>query len=289
MQIAARKVSRPLQSPPAGACDSHAHVFGPFDRFPLNPARKYTPPLATVDNYLAMLDRVGTSHGVLVHPSASGWDLSCTMNALEVARGRLRAVVVVPQDVSDEALRDMDGAGVRGIRFTEIGDRSATAPQEGVLRFEDFAHFSSRLRQLNWHAQLWASCDNFVTAAPALLRYDIPLVVDHMGFFDAARGVNDRAFQEFLGLLRHENIWVKLTLCRISKQYPACEDARPFHDALLRAAPERMLWGSDWPYINLDPSPPDAGAMLDAFDSFVQDEGLRDQVLVKNGERLYGF
>ncbi len=289
MESVSRPVSEPALPLPPGACDSHAHVFGPFDRFPLSSARRYSPPLAPVEDYLSMLDRVGSANGVLVHPSASGWDCSCTLNALEAGQGRLRGVVVVPPGVSDSTLQSMHARGVRGIRFTETGERLGDPVPEGVLGLDKLEHFAGRLRDLDWHAQIWARCEFIVAAASALRRYDVPLVIDHMGFCDAARGVDDPSFQTLLGLLGDGRIWVKLTPCRISKRAPDYADARPFHEALLRAAPDRMIWGSDWPYIGLDLSPPDAGKMVNVFDAFTSDETLRTRVLVTNPKVLYGF
>ena len=110
-----------------------------------------------------------------------------------------------------------------------------------------------------------------------------------MGFFDSVRGVHDPAFKSFLSLLRDGPFWVKLIPCRVSKQRPDYADVRPYHEALVRAAPARMVWGSDWPYIGLDACPPDVGSMVDVFDAFTQDEGLRNQILVQNPAVLYGF
>jgi len=286
---ASRPVSAPLRPLPAGACDSHSHVFGPFDRFPLFAGRRYTPPLATVEDYLSMLDGIGADRGVLVHPSASGWDYRCTLNALSVSSGRLRGIVVVPPDVDEDTLQSMHSCGIRGIRFTEPADGSPGTRVAGVLSLEDLRRFAPTLRALSWHAQIWARCDAIVAAAHDLLRYDIPIVLDHMGFFDADRGVHDATFRTFLSLLRDGPFWVKLSPCRVSKQRPDYIDARPFHEALVRAAPGRMLWGSDWPYIGLDACPPDVGAMVDVFDAFTQDDRLRHQIFVQNPKVLYGF
>jgi 2-pyrone-4,6-dicarboxylate lactonase len=290
MDFAPRRVSRPARPLPPGACDAHSHVFGPYERFPLYSGRRYTPPPAPVADYVAMLDSAGFSHGVLVHPSASGWDCGCTLDALELGNGRLRGIVVVPPSASDAQLQSMHARGVRGIRFTETGERSrGPQPAEGVLGLHDLEAFGGRLRELGWHAQIWAKCEMIVAAAPGLLRHDIPLVIDHMGFFDVARGVEDADFQSFLALVSDGRWWVKLSACRVSKRLPDCEDVRPFHEALLRAAPDRLLWGSDWPYIGLDPHPPDVGHLVDLFDAFTVDATLREKIFIRNPAALYGF
>ena len=283
---------RPLRKPsrmlPALACDTHAHVFGPYDRFPLAAARRYTPPLAPYEDYQAMLDLVGLARGVVVHAAANGFDCRGTLDALARAPQRLRGIVVVPLETPDGELDAMNGGGVRGVRFTEIAAPTTPKPA-GTLTLADLVDWGPRLGELGWHAQIWANCRRFVDAAPALLRLNVPLVLDHMGYFNSASGVLDPAFQSLLNLLAGGQIWVKLPVIRNSTLSPQYLDVRPFHDALLRAAPDRLLWGSDWPYIGLNDDPPNVGALLDLFDLWVNDDALREKILVANPAALYGF
>ncbi len=285
--IVAPSLVKPKRPLPQGAVDVHAHVFGPYDRFPLAPERLYTPPLAPYEAYIAMLDYVGFSHGVVVHAGAAGFDCRATLNALERSNSRLRGTAVAERSISDTELEKMNAGGIRALRFTEIGNTAAKRPP-GMMNFEDLEYFAPRLRALGWHAVIWAKCEIIVTAAPKLLSYGIPIVIDHMGYFDASKGVNDPAFQSLLGLLGEGSIWVKTTPVRNSESYPAYPEVRPFFDALLRA-PDRLLWGSDWPFLGLGKHQPEVGRLVDLFDEWTGDEVLRNKILVSNPAALYGF
>ena len=278
--------SRPRRAPPPNAWDCHTHIFGPYERFPLALERSYTPPEASLDDYLAMLDRVGLAHGVLVHPSAYGLDHSAMLEALERTATRLRGTAVATAAITDTELAVMHRRGVRALRFVE-----ATAPGgqrfAGAVGLDEFPALAPRLKELGWHAQLWVSCETFIAAAPKLLTTGIPLVLDHMARFDFARGVEDAAFRNLLGLLAGGQLWVKMTPARNSKRFPGYEDVRVFHDALVRANPDRLLWGSDWPYLRMGEATPDAGRLLDLLDDWCGDDALRRKILADNPARLY--
>ena len=278
----------PKRALPRGACDTHAHVFGPYDRFPLAAERSYTPPEAPFETYIGMLDRVGFSRGVLVHPSAYGLDCSAMLDALNRARDRLRGIAVTDASIADATLASMNAQGVRGVRFTETSGPGAQK-FAGSVGLEEFDRLAPRVRELGWHAQIWIECDAFVAAAPRLLRAGIPLVIDHMGRFDVTRGTDNPAFRELLRLVANENIWIKLSAPRNSQRFPDYEDVRPFHEALLRANPDRLLWGSDWPFLRMGDKTPEVGHLVDLFDAWTSDESLRRKIMVDNPATLYGF
>lgn len=276
---------RPQCAPPAGATDCHAHVFGPFERFPLESERHYTPPELQVAHYLRMLDDLGFSRGVLVQPSAHGTDCRALLHALDLDAERLRGIAVITPDITDSALAEMHRRGVRGARFS----RPPGALHKGFVGFEALAQLGPRLERLGWHAQILTSCDHLVSMASRLTAPGLPLVVDHMGLFEPARGVGDPDFQALLRLLGQGRIWIKLTPYRLSKRYPDYDDIAPFHQALLAANPERLLWGSDWPHVDMTEHVPDAGHLVDLFDRWTGDETLRRRILVDNPAALYGF
>jgi len=278
--------SPPRNPLPAGATDCHAHVFGPFDRFPLLPKPPYTPPLAPASAYLAMLDAVGFSRGVLVHGSACGWDQGATVAALREGGERLRGVAVVRPGTADTDLDALHAAGIRGLRFTQTAPESTLQPMDGRLGLDDFA---PQLRERGWSAHIWAKSDLLAPVASTLASSGVPLVIDHMGFFDTAKGVGDPAFQTLLSLVKEGSAWVKLTAIRNSKAAPGYQDVRPFQEALVAANPERMLWGSDWPYLGMDAARPDVGTLLDLFSDWLGSEALRKQILVTNPAKLFGF
>jgi 2-pyrone-4,6-dicarboxylate lactonase len=284
-----RRVTPPAKPLPELACDTHAHVFGPYELFPLAAERRYTPPLAPFEDYTAMLERAGFARGVVVHASANGYDCGGTLDALARGAGRLRGIVVVPLSTPDADLASMQAVGVRGIRFTETAALMPGQINVGTLTLNDASEWAPRLKELGWHAQIWANCRRFVEVMPALLRLNIPLVLDHMGYFDAGRGVGDPDFQALLRGLESGRVWVKMTAIRNSKGAPLYPEIRSFHEALLAAAPDRLLWGSDWPYIGYTESSPDVGALIDLFDSWTPDDVLRNKILVANPAALYGF
>jgi predicted TIM-barrel fold metal-dependent hydrolase len=226
---------------------------------------------------------------VVVHASANGYDCGGTLDALARGAGRLRGIVVVPMSTSDAELGSMQVTGVRGIRFTETAAPVPGQINVGTLTLKDASEWAPRLVELGWHAQIWANCRRFAEAMPALLRLNIPLVLDHMGYFDAGHGVGDPDFQSLLQGLETGRVWVKLTAIRNSKAAPLYPEIRPVHEALLQAAPDRLLWGSDWPYIGYNENPPNVGALIDLLDSWTPDEVLRHKVMVANPAALYGF
>lgn len=280
-----RPVSAPARPLPAGAWDTHAHVFGPFDRFPILEPRRYDPPLAPAADHRAMLDGAGFARGVLVHSSASGYDNSVTQDALVQGAGRVLGVAVVQPSIGERPLEQMHAQGFRGVRFTVNGPRSQQFT--GSLDFADLRAFAPRLQALGWHAQIWARCEYLVQRARELCAYGIPVVIDHMGYFEPEKGVRDGLFRSFLDMLSDGDFWVKLTPIRLTKTDPGFETIRPFHDALVQAVPDRILFGSDWPYISMDANPPDPGRLVDLFDRWTADDAIRHKVFVANPQACY--
>ncbi len=279
-------VCSPPQKPlPPGAWDCHSHVFGPFNRFPPVSPRRYDPPLSTGEQYLAMLDMVGFEHGVIVHPSAYAYDNGCTTAALSLAPQRLHGTCVVEPDCRDAELERLHAAGFRAIRFTMTGARART--YTGSLDFDDLKNLAPRMRALGWHVQVWANCAEIVSAAGLLAGCGMPVVFDHMGYFDIASGTGDTVFRRYLALLQDHDFWVKCTPIRLTKTDPTFDLVRPFHDLLLQTVPDCMLFGSDWPYLALDANRPDTGRQVDLFDTWTADETLRRKVFVENPARLY--
>jgi 2-pyrone-4,6-dicarboxylate lactonase len=273
---------------PVGACDCHTHVLGPYDAFPLAPGAPHAPTPALLASYLAMLDRSGFDRGVLVHPGVYGFDYRAMLDALAAAPSRLRGVAVASAAIGDAALDGLQAAGVCALRYTEVRARGGSAPASGKAVFADFEATRERLAERGMHAEFWSDCDHFTSHARAFAGYGVELVIDHAGLFDVAAGVEGAPFQDLLALVREGLVWVKLTMHRNSRQRPGHTDTRAFHEALLRANPARLVWGSDWPYLGV--APPFADTELrDQFLVWTADPALRRQVLVDNPARLYGF
>jgi len=267
---------------PAGATDCHFHVYD--SRWPSAAGTPHHPD-ATVEHYRLLQARLGLSRGVLVQPSAYGTDNSLHLQALEsLGRDRFRMVAVVPPDIPDSALRALDEAGVRGIRF------NLTMP--GLLRMEHLAPLARRVAPLGWHCQVNASEAMLLAAEPVLSALPCPLVLDHLGQLPQPAGTRGPGFPAIRRLLDAGQTWVKLSgaYIRSLAGAPSYEDAGAVATALARAAPERMLWGSDWPHPTQPPDrKPDDATLLDLLADWVPEPRDRHRVLVDNPAALYGF
>jgi len=276
------------RSVPAGACDVHTHVFGPLDSFPTGPAT-YAIPLASPAVYQQMLDAVGLSRGVLIQPAPYGTDTRALINALTMLGDRVRGIAVATPDIADAELDVLHDAGVRGLRFIEMRDPSTGQPYKGSIGVDSLCQLAPRLRERGWHAHVWAKAADCPQIHAQIAPLRLPVVFDHMGQFDVAAGVQAPAFQALLALLDHDDVWFKLSLCRVSRQAPVYAEVEPFHRALVARRPERLLWGSDWPFVRMAETSPDVGELLDIFLDWVADPVVAKQILVDNPTRLFNF
>jgi len=273
---------------PPGACDVHSHVFGPLERFPTGPAT-YAIPLAPPEVYRQMLDSVGFSRGVLIQPAPYGTDTRALVNALRFMGGRTRGIAVADATISDEALDALHQAGVRGLRFIEMLDPSSGKRYAGSIGVETLRELAPRMRARGWHAHIWSKAQDCPRVFEQVRDLDMPIVFDHMGQFDVGAGVGDEGFQAFLRLLETGQVWAKLSLCRVSRQAPDYAEVEPFHRALVEARADRLLWGSDWPFVRMGEASPDVGQLVDIFMKWVGDQALVQQILVDNPARLFAF
>lgn len=282
---------RPDQAPPPGAWDTHAHIFGPADRFPFADGRGYTPPEAPVERYLALLDRLGLARGLVVQGNAHGYDNAVVLDALARHPDRLRGIAITDPRIAPATLRDWHRAGMRGLRFHLF----SAAGRPGYVRgvgLDVFESFRPEMRALGMVMQVWCDWRLMAEVAPVLrtIAAEMPVVVDHMLNIPATRGVADGNFQALLRLVGEGHAHVKLSApYRLSERFPDYEDARAFHDALLRANPERLVWGTDWPHPQIDGAVmPDDGHLLDLFMRWTPREADRRRILVETPERLFG-
>ena len=274
---------RPKLKLPTGACDAHMHVFGPQSRFPFAPGRSFTPCEAPKEKLFALHEFLGIERGVVVQSNAHGLDNSVTEDVLAARKGKYLGIALVPVSVGDAELRRLDAAGFRGARFHFMRHLGASTP------IEDIVAFGKRLVDLRWHLVLHFEGAAIGELAPALLRAPVPVVIDHMARIDASLGVDQTDFRKLLELLRDDRIWVKVSGAeRVSRKGPPYEDAVPFARALVEAAGDRVLWGTDWPHPNLA-HVPDDGLLVDLLASIAPTEAQRRALLVTNPERLYRF
>jgi len=287
--VAAPTASGPRKSPPKGACDTHAHVFGPYDAFPFVTPPSYPAPLAPFELYSAMLAKVGIDRGVLVQPAPYGTNNEALIDALRRGEDTLRGVAVVTESTPDSELAALHNAGVCGLRFNEMIDSGTGDRFKGSVGVEQLKSLAPRMRELGWHAQVWARCDDVPSLAREIAKLGIPVVFEHMASFRAERGIQDQGFREILALLAEGCIWMKLSVCRNSRAYPDYPDLRPFHDAVIEANPFRLLWASDWPFVRMGDASPDVGRLIDLFREWVGDQEIEHQIFVENAAHLYGF
>ncbi len=262
--------------------DCHAHVFGPYADFPLAAERSYTPPEASLADYLLHLDRLGLRHGVLVHPSAYGDDFSLLLDALG-SQERLRGVVVVRKDTPLD-LRMLRKKGIRGARFSHRS--GAGANFAGSASLDDLLALAPRMADAGLHAELWTDCQVLPEIAGVLASLPIPVVIDHMGGFDVHAGVTAPGFLCLLSLMESGRVWIKLCAYRNLLGVPDFESGRPFHAALQQAHPQRLLWGSDWPHLRVDPVP-DAASLLATFKTWTGSDAMVQHILQVNPALLY--
>jgi 2-pyrone-4,6-dicarboxylate lactonase len=281
----------PREKPPAGAWDTHAHIFGPAVEFPYTPGRGYTPPDARVETYIALLDRLGLANGVVVQGNAHGFDNRVILDALARFPKRLHGVAITDTRIQPDTLRDWHKLGMRGLRFHLFSD----AGKPGYVRgagLDVFEVFRKTMRELGWVMQVFCDWRLMAEVAPILrgISAEMPVVVDHMLNIPAARGVSDANFQALLKLVGEGHAHAKVSaLYRLSEQFPDYPDAKPFHDALLRANPRRLMWGTDWPHPSIAAEVmPDDGHLLDRFYDWTPDAETRRWILVETPQRLFG-
>jgi predicted TIM-barrel fold metal-dependent hydrolase len=290
--------SPPRFALPHGGCDSHVHLFGPYDRYPLAPVRSFTPDPAPVSELFAMLDGSGIERAVIVQASAQGTDNRLLIDSLKAHPARLRGVVVIDTaTISEKELEAMHAAGVRGVRLNLVSTAGGS-PAEVARRAEAAA---AKIAPFGWHLQFFINSKIIDDVAPMVARLPVEVVFDHMGFLNAAAGSAQPGYASLLKLLAAGRTWVKLSgTYRISSETYGDADVTKLARTLFAANKERALWASDWPHIaphgnDLKAGAPhvdfikiDYGRLLSALADWADGDDLM-RILVRNPAKLYGF
>jgi predicted TIM-barrel fold metal-dependent hydrolase len=267
---------------PPLSCDCHAHVFGPFDKFPLPAKPAYVPALVPFPDYVRMLRTIGISRAVLVQPSPYGTDNAAMMAALASGAFPLRGIALIDDATGDRELERLHSRGVQGCRI-HLGGRN----DEAILA--SLPRVAARIRPFGWHIQFYMDAARRPDVDRVLLSLPVPVVIDHFAMVPAKDGIRSPGFQTLLRLARSGRCWFKLSApYRISSLSPRYPDVTPMVHALLEAAPDRCVWGSDWPHPNSDYIPND-GDLVDMLPEWIPDPALQRKVLVDNPAALYGF
>jgi D-galactarolactone isomerase len=274
-----------LKAPP-NACDCHMHIYDP--RFPeSNPRPGPNPKNATVQDYRLLQKRTGTTRVVVVTPRNYAIDNRVTVDALVQLGASARGIAVLRPTVTDAELKSLNDAGIRGIRFT-LGD-----PSTAVVSFDMVEPLAKRILDLGWHVQFNLDGDQIVDHADLLGRLPTQMVFDHMGHPTLPAGVEHASFGIMRRLIDKGRTWIKLSGAYANSKVgaPSYPEATTIAQAFVKAAPERMVWGSDWPHPgeqSKSPLPNDA-LLFDLLATWAPDEATRTRILVANPEALYGF
>lgn len=270
---------------PAGACDTHCHVFGPGDVFPYAEGRTYTPPDAPVAALNALHDKMGIERAVIVQASCHGRDNRATLDAIAKRPGRYLGIAMVDVEAPADELDDLNAGGIRGIRFNFVRHLG------GAPEIEGFKRLVGRIARLDWHLVLHLDAQDIVDYADLFSTLPVPMVIDHMGRVPAADGLDQEPLRVLRQFLSNDNVWVKLSgPDRLSATGHPFADAVPIARALIETAPDRVLWGTDWPHPNMGADgAPDDGHLVDLVAQYAPDAGQRQKLLVDNPKRLYGF
>lgn len=287
MTIPAPLASAPSHALPLGACDAHSHIFGPFDRFPPIERSVYALPEAGPEIHATVRGTLGVARGVLTQPAPYASDPSAMLAAIAGAPKDLRGVAVADESIDGATLARWRTGGIVGLRFTEMRTPSGER-YPGSVGFAALHALAPRMREIGLNAQLWANASQLAEHLPGLLRLGVPLVIDHMGCPDPREGPDEPAFAGIVDLLADGALWMKLVICRLSAGGSDYARIRPLHDRLVERAPHRLVWGSDWPYVRIQPTP-DAGYLADVAQDWVQDDELIRRILVANPAKLYDF
>lgn len=281
--------NRPRYTLPALACDSHVHIFDP--RFPASTHWTHwthwtrRPPVATVAHYRQLQQRLGTTRTVVVNPSTYGTDNACLLDALDRLGERARGIAVVGHDIAGCELDRLAARGVCGLRVNFVSPQSWGITTSTML--STLAHKAARL---GWHIQVFARPQQLIAMAPVLAALPAPLVIDHLGYIDPAEDVRP-TLALLLRLLDGGNTWVKLSGAYMHSAVggPTYADTATLGQALVDAAPDRLVWGSDWPHTTQAPDTVDDADLVDLLGVWAGSDDCVRRVLVANPARLYGF
>ncbi|GAA4257056.1 amidohydrolase family protein [Azospirillum formosense] len=276
--------SKPAYRPPPSAVDAHCHVFGPADRFPYAPERKYTPCDAPKETLFALRDDLGFARNVIVQATCHGKDNRALVDALRASNGLARGVASVGPAITEGELAELHEAGVRGVRFNFVKRLVDATPKEVFLGIAD------KIATFGWHIVVYFEAPDLDDLTPFLRELPTTIVVDHMGRPDIAKGVDHPQFQKFVALMaENPKIWSKVSCPeRLSVQGPpSYDDVVPFARLLVDRFTDRVLWGTDWPHPNMTSHMPDDGHLVDVIPRIATDEAKQKALLVDNPMRLY--
>ena len=282
-----RTPRKPNVTLPKGAIDTHVHVFEAG--YPLAANRGYNPPISTLGDLKHLHATLGVERVVFTQPSVYGIDNSAMLDAMAALNSktpnRARAVVAIAMDIADAELARLDAQGVRGVRLNT--DNKGGMP----IELGELPELAARIKPLGWHLEFLFPGKDMLELMPVFTALKIPMSIGHFAYQPATAGVAARGFQALLELVRRGNTWVKISGAnRVSAtDLPPYDDVKPMAHALIEAAPERIMWGTDWPHPNKYVVNPNDGDLVDAFGDWVTDDAMRRKIMVETPAAFYRF
>ena len=264
-------------------CDCHSHVYGPYDRFPLAVSRTFVPPESPIEALEEVWRQVGVDCAVLIQGSAYATDHAALLHAIARDPDRRRGVAILPYDVEQVELTRLHQAGVRGVRFNWVKHLQPTTT------IDEAEALLYRVQPFGWHGEVHIDAHLLEEVERLTLPDGLPLVIDHMARLDASLGLNQPLFTKLLQLLERDQMWVKLSGAdRLTASCSSVRAALPFMKALVQQAPEKCVWGLDWPHVNLNVARSD-DELVALLEEAVPDEHARRKIMLDNPAKLYGF
>jgi predicted TIM-barrel fold metal-dependent hydrolase len=282
-----RRPRKPKVALPKGAIDTHVHVFEPG--YALSPDRGYNPPDSTLADLRHLHATLGVDRVVFTQPSIYGTDNSAILDAADKLNAetpnRARAVVAITMDISDNALAELDRRGARGVRLNT--DNKGGMP----IGFDQIGELEARIKPFGWHIEWLFPGKDILDLMPVFTKIKVPMSIGHFAYQPATTGIAAPGFKAMIELMRRGNTWMKISGAnRVSAtDLPPYDDVKPMAQALIEAAPERIMWGTDWPHPNKYVVNPNDGDLVDAFGDWVSDETMRRKIMVDTPAKFYRF
>ena len=274
---------KPKLKAPPNACDTHIHLFGPAAKYPFAPDSPYIAHDALPETFMALQDTLGMSTAVIVSPGGYGRNYSLLADVLTKYPKRFRGIALLRDDTPSSEIGRLTKLGVRGMRMMSH-KRGQHVPNYSPK-------IAARVHAHGWHIQFYPHGTDIVDYADKLLALPNPIVLDHFASIPAKGGVDQPAVTAVLKMLDSGRVWLKLSgPMRCTDEPPPYPSLTPLAHVFVKHAPERMVWGSDWPHVNLDGMVmPNDGDLLDLLAEWVPDAAARNRILTQNPKALYGF
>jgi 2-pyrone-4,6-dicarboxylate lactonase len=275
----------PKYRPPLNACDAHCHIFGPGEKYPYAADRTYTPPDAPLSRFKELQKTLGLERAVLVNASCHGSDNTVIVDAIAQSGGKYRGVANSDDSFTEKDFVRLHEQGFRGVRFNFVKHLG------GMPDMGEFRRTLERIKPFGWHIDLHFDAGDLVEHDVLLKSLPVPFIIDHMGRVPTKDGLAQEPFNRLLAIARNnEKCWIKISGSeRIVSDGPPFTSAVPFAQKLIEAAPERILWGTDWPHPNIAEHMPNDGDLVDLIPMMMPDVKTQHLVLVENPQRLYQF